>query len=92
VFAFGRDGGANQWKNDKLQNRALTTPLALDRAVVVGDLQGIVHFLSPDTGEFIARTEVGGGAIVARPQRWGDGVVIQSQGGNVALFTLGTAP
>jgi len=89
VFAFGREGGANQWRNDKLQNRALTTPLALDRAVVVGDLQGFVHFLSPDSGEFLARTEVGGGAIVARPQQWADGVVVQSQGGTVALLALG---
>jgi len=29
------------------------------------------------------------GAIVARPQQWADGVVVQSQGGTVALLTLG---
>jgi outer membrane protein assembly factor BamB len=89
VYAFGREGGANQWRNDKLQNRALTTPLALDRAVVVGDLQGFVHFLAPDSGEFIARTEVGDGAMVARPQQWAASVVVQSQGGTVALLALG---
>jgi outer membrane protein assembly factor BamB len=89
VYAFGREGGANQWRNDKLQNRALTTPLALDRAVVVGDLQGVVHFLAPDSGEFLARSGVGDGAIVARPQQWADGVVVQSQGGTIALLTLG---
>lgn len=89
VYAFGREGGANQWRNDKMQNRALTTPLALERTVVVGDLKGVVHFLAPDSGEFLARTEVGGGAIVARPQQWADGVLVQSQGGTLALLTLG---
>ncbi|HTT12828.1 MAG TPA: outer membrane protein assembly factor BamB [Burkholderiaceae bacterium] len=89
VYAFGREGGANQWRNDKMQNRALTTPLALDRAVVVGDLQGFVHFLAPESGDFLARAEVGDGAIVARPQQWADSVVVQSQGGTIALLALG---
>jgi outer membrane protein assembly factor BamB len=89
VYAFGREGGANQWRNDKMQNRALTTPLSLERAVVVGDLKGFVHFLDPASGEFLARTEVGDGAIVARPQQWADGVVVQTQGGTVALLVLG---
>jgi outer membrane protein assembly factor BamB len=89
LYAFSREGGTNQWRNDKLQNRALTTPLALDRAVVVGDLKGYVHFIAPDDGQFLARTEVGDGAIVARPQQWADGVIVQSQGGTVALLMLG---
>lgn len=89
VYAYGREGGANQWRNDRLQNRALTTPLALERAIVLGDLMGFVHFLAPDTGEFIARSEIGDGAIVARPQKWADGIVVQTQGGTLALLMLG---
>ena len=89
VYAFGREGGASAWRNDKLQNRALTTPLALARAVVVGDFKGYLHFLGPENGDFLARVDVGGGAIVARPQKWADGVVVQTQGGTVALLTFG---
>jgi outer membrane protein assembly factor BamB len=89
VYAFGREGGASQWRNDKMQNRALTTPLALERAVVVGDLKGYVHFLEPENGEVRARIEIGDGAIVARPQQWADGVIVQSQGGTLALLMLG---
>jgi outer membrane protein assembly factor BamB len=88
VHAFGREGGASQWRNDKLQNRALTTPLALEHAVVVGDLEGFVHFLAPESGEFLARVEIGDGAMVAPPQRWADGVIVQCQGGTVALLRL----
>jgi outer membrane protein assembly factor BamB len=89
VYAYGREGGANQWRNDQLQNRALTTPLVLERAIVFGDLLGFVHFLDPESGAFVARTEIGDGAIVARPQKWADGIVIQSQGGSLALLNLG---
>ncbi len=89
VYAYGREGGANQWRNDRLQNRALTTPLVLDRAIVVGDLGGFVHFLSPETGDFVSRVEIGDGAIVARAQKWTDSIVVQTQGGTVALLSLG---
>lgn len=89
VYAYGREGGANQWRNDRLQNRALTTPLVLDRAIVVGDLAGYVHFLSPETGDFVSRVEIGDGAIVARAQRWADAIVVQTQGGTLALLSLG---
>ena len=68
--AIGRAIEALSICYDKMQNRALTTPLALDRAVVLGDLKGYVHFLLPDSGEFLARTEIDDGAIVARPQQW----------------------
>lgn len=89
VYAYGREGGANQWRNDALQNRGLTTPLALDQAIVVGDRAGYLHFLAPDNGDFVARVEVDDGAIVARPQKWADGILVQTQGGTVALLTLG---
>jgi outer membrane protein assembly factor BamB len=89
VFAYGREGGANQWRNDRLQNRGLTTPLVLERAIVLGDLQGYVHFLSPENGDFLARVDIGDGGIVARPQKWADGIVVQTQGGTLALLMLG---
>ncbi|HXF47059.1 MAG TPA: outer membrane protein assembly factor BamB [Burkholderiaceae bacterium] len=89
LYAYGRDGGANAWRNDQLRNRQLTTPLALAQAIVVGDLKGYVHFLAPDDGALLARVEVGDGAIVARPQRWADGIVVQTVGGTVALLSFG---
>lgn len=87
VAAFARDGGASTWRNAKLARRALTTPLALARAVVVGDLDGHVHFLAVSDGDFIGRIRVDSSAIVARPMAWADGVVIQTLDGTLALLT-----
>jgi outer membrane protein assembly factor BamB len=85
VVAFSYDG-ASLWRNDRLANRGVTTPLALRDGAVVGDFEGYVHFLGKD-GAFVARQRIDSSAIVARPQRWADGVVVLSQDGTLALLT-----
>lgn len=86
VLAFTRDVGASVWKNDRLANRALTTPAEFGRTVAVGDLGGYLHLLSAVDGAFVGRARVDASAIVARPQRWADGLVVQTQDGTVALL------
>lgn len=86
LHAFSRTAGASAWQQQKLTNRDLSTPLALRRAVVVGDYRGIVHFLSPEDGNFVARVDLGG-AIVAPPRAFGGGAIVQTQDGTVALVT-----
>jgi len=85
VQAFARDG-ASVWRNTKLAWRSVTSPLALGNGAVVGDFKGFVHFFGND-GEFVARVPVDSSAIVARPQRWADGVIVLTQDGTLALLT-----
>jgi outer membrane protein assembly factor BamB len=87
VVAFASSSGANAWRQERLLNRSLTTPLALRRAVLVGDYAGYVHFLSPDDGAFLARVAMGS-RITATPREFGGGSVVQTQDGTVALLTL----
>jgi outer membrane protein assembly factor BamB len=87
VHAYSRTAGASAWLQQKLEKRELSTPLALRRAVVAGDFQGYVHFLSPDDGAFIGRVELGS-AISATPRAFGGGAVVQTQAGVVALINV----
>lgn len=87
VLAFARSAGASMWRQDKLLNRELSTPLVLKRAVLVGDFAGYVHFLSPTDGAFLARLSLGG-KIAAAPRSFGGGAVVQTQDGVVALVSL----
>jgi outer membrane protein assembly factor BamB len=87
VVAHALDGGASVWRNTKLANRQLSTPLALRSAIVVGDYDGYVHFLRPDSGEFAARVSLSG-AITAAPRAWGNGAIVQTQGGTLAFLAV----
>jgi len=90
VWALERRSGSSFWKHDKLRARKLTAPVAFGRYVVVGDLEGYVHFLDSDTGALAARIRVGSSPIVAAPIIVGDTVFISSSGGELtALRTDG---
>jgi len=85
--AFAGENGASIWRNDKLANRSLTTPLAISGVVAVGDYAGYVHFLSSAEGSFVGRVQLDSSAITARPQAWGDGAIVLSSDGTLALLT-----
>jgi outer membrane protein assembly factor BamB len=87
VYALDRTNGQSMWKQDKLSYRQLSTPLASGAAVAVGDLEGYVHFLARDSGDFIARNGTGGGAVRAALKPLGEGLVVQTEDGS--LYALG---
>lgn len=88
VAAYAREGGASVWRNTQLANRVSGSPLVLPSSVVVGDFEGVVHFLQPDDGRFAARAPLDGSRIVATPRAWADGAVVQTQDGTLALLAV----
>jgi outer membrane protein assembly factor BamB len=87
VVAFNRAAGSLAWRQDKLMHRDLSAPLALRRAIVVGDFAGVVHLLSPEDGSFAARVPLAA-EIVATPRAVGGGAVVQARDGTVALIVI----
>ncbi len=83
VYALDMVSGSSVWKNDKLTNRGVTRPLALDGYVVVADAAGVVHLLKREDGSFAARYATDGAPIVAEPVRSPEGFVVQSKSGAV---------
>lgn len=84
VHALDKTSGASIWKQDKLFLRRLTAPLVRRSLVVVGDVQGVVHFLSRDDGSFVARLSTDGSAIQAPLQPLGNNnLVAQTRSGRV---------
>jgi outer membrane protein assembly factor BamB len=67
VQALDRSRGASLWKQDKLDGRRVSAPLAMGRYVMVGDFEGYVHVLSREDGAFVARIATDGSAIQAPP-------------------------
>ena len=88
LAAFSREGGQSAWKNDKLANRRLSTPASWQRAVVVGDYQGYIHFLSREDGAFIGRVGTDGSPVISVPVIAGSNLIFQTQSGTVTALAV----
>ncbi|MFC5474808.1 outer membrane protein assembly factor BamB [Paraherbaspirillum soli] len=86
VTAFTLDSGAVVWRNNQLANRVLTTPIVLGRAVVVGDYEGYIHFLSREDGALIGRIRADSSAILPNPVVAGSNVIFQTKAGTLIAF------
>ncbi len=87
LLAFTRDSGASQWRNKALSWRRLSAPVSFGRAVVVGDREGYLHFLSREEGSMIARVATDGSAIKATPVVSGSSLIVQTQSGKLLALT-----
>lgn len=86
VVSWRRDNGQRAWTNERLLHRGLGSPLALGRAVVVGDSFGFVHMLSREDGSLLNRLGTDGSAIAAAPAAVGNTLVVVTRNGGVFGF------
>ena len=87
LLALTRDSGASQWRNTALSWRSLSAPVSFGRAVVVGDREGYLHFLSREEGSMITRVATDGSAIKATPVVSGSSLIVQTQAGKLLALT-----
>ncbi len=88
VWAFDRQTGANRWKQDALQYRWLSAPAVQGKDVVVGDLEGYVHWLDLDDGKLAARTRLSRHRIEGAPVV-ADGVVyVEDVDGRIGAYRI----
>ena len=87
VNAFTFDAGLSVWRNNTLANRRLSAPVAVGRALAVGDYQGYMHFLSREDGAILARSASDGSQVIGTPVVTGNTVIFQTQAGTVAALT-----
>jgi outer membrane protein assembly factor BamB len=88
VQAFDRSNGRSVWKQDRLAYRQLSLPQPVGNEIAVGDLEGYVHFLSRDTGAFVARVATDGSAVRAAPLAIAGGVLVQTRNGGLFAISL----
>ena len=60
VKAFNRQTGQLVWENENLAYRNLSNPEVVGGYIAIGDLEGVVHFLSPEDGRIVSRTKTKG--------------------------------
>lgn len=89
VWALERDSGTVLWQQKAFHNRHLTASAIVDdKALVLGDLQGFVQWLSLTTGEPIARTRPARSPIDAQPTVDTNNVYILTSYGKLVAYQV----
>ncbi len=86
VWGLVRYSGDVAWEQEGLAYRSLTAPRSAGDYVVVGDLEGYVHWLTRKKGRLAARVEVGSGPITVAPLVVDDVVIAYSATGELAAY------
>ena len=84
VHALDKAAGASVWKQEKLLHRRLISPVLFDKNIVVGDVQGYLHVLSPEDGSIIGRLATDGSPIQSIVPTL-SGLLVQTEKGSVVM-------
>jgi outer membrane protein assembly factor BamB len=85
IWAFHRGTGASLWKQEKLKFRRPSPPAVWGDYLVVGDLEGYIHLLNVESGEFRARIKVGDEPILSAPRAVGDQLYVHTSTGRLSV-------
>ena len=88
IVAMNRTTGTEIWRQGALLRREPTAPVAFRNTVVVGDLEGYLHFFSNVDGEPAARVRAGKQAIVGTPIVVADRLYVQSDDGSISAWVV----
>ncbi|MCC1497298.1 outer membrane protein assembly factor BamB [Alcanivorax sp. 1008] len=88
VRAIDQRTGNELWKQEGLIARKLTGTAIHNDLVVVGDRDGYLHWLDPQTGKFVARQRHDPDGFAATPMVYGDVLYAVSADGEVAAYRL----
>lgn len=86
LTAWRTPTGEVAWTNERLLYRELSGPLLAGSVIVVGDLEGQVHFLSRQDGSTQLRLPTDGTPLVAPPVLAGTTLVVATRGGGLFAF------
>lgn len=88
IVAMNRGSGTEIWRQGALLRREPTAPVSFRTTIVVGDLEGYLHFFSNVDGEPAARVRAGKHAIVGTPIVVADRLYVQSDDGTISAWVV----
>ena len=91
IWALDRISGSSVWKQEKLKARAATAPAIIGDLIVVGDLEGYLHWMDKFNGQFVARTRVTDNLIIAPPNSINEILYTYASDGTLGAYTYNTS-
>lgn len=89
IWALDLRSGASAWKQDGLKYRWVSEAAAQGDYVVLGDLEGYVHWLASVDGKFAARARLSKNPIQSAPVVVGDTVYVEDIDGEIGAYRIG---
>ena len=89
VWALELRTGASAWKQEGLKYRWVSEAAAQGDYVVLGDLEGYVHWLASADGKFAARVRLSKNPIQSAPVVVGDTVYVEDIDGEIGAYRIG---
>jgi outer membrane protein assembly factor BamB len=86
LAAWHMASGEVAWTQDTLLHRELSGSLLAGRVLIVGDLEGQVHFLDRGDGRTLLRMPTDGSPVVGRPALSGTTVLVVTRKGGLFAF------
>ena len=87
IIALDRFSGATLWELEALRARGVTAPGTIGDQIVVGDLEGYLHWIDKATGAFSARSRLCDKPIIAKPIVVGKVAYAYCSDGRLASYT-----
>jgi outer membrane protein assembly factor BamB len=88
IRAFDRFSGEQIWEQGRLNMRNVTAPARVGDYLVVGDVEGYLHWLDKRTGDFVARTRPADAPYIAPPLVVGNILYAFSSDGTLTASTF----
>jgi outer membrane protein assembly factor BamB len=86
ITAWRTGGGELAWTNEAMLYRGLSGPVSAGTAVVFGDSEGFVHFLSRQDGQVLLRLPTDGSPVVGIPALSGTTILVVTRKGGLFAF------
>ena len=87
INAYDYETGKLVWSNASLLWRDPSAPAVVDDMLVVGDYDGVLHFIDAASGKFVGRSSVSG-AVRVPPISMGEGALLQTEEGEIAYIRV----
>jgi outer membrane protein assembly factor BamB len=88
LVALDRRNGFVVWTQKALENRQLSAPALIGDFVVVGDMEGYLHFMKRDDGSFVAQTSVDSDGLQTQPQALDRQLLVYDRSDTLHLLAL----
>lgn len=88
LTAWNASNGELAWSNERLLHRGLSGVLALGASVVLGDGEGLLHFLSLADGSLQLRLSTDGTAVVGTPVLADGLLLVATRGGGLFAYRV----